>query len=69
MGFSPRLEMALEGCAGEFLGLKIDQASPKVGPAGPKGGPNSPKGGPTGGKVGESDRFENSFKAKGWPYI
>ena len=76
MGFSPCLEMGLEGCAGEFLGPKIDQAGPKVGPAGPKAGPTSPKGGPTdskgsptGGKVSESDRFENSFKAKGWPYI
>ena len=83
MYFSPRLEMGLEGCAGEFLGPKIDQAGPKVGPAGPKAGPTSPKGGPTGskggptgpkgspfgGKVSESDRFENSFKAKGWPYI
>ena len=83
MGFSPRLEMGLEGCAGEFLEPTIDQAGPKVGPAGPKAGPTSPKGGPTGpkggptgpkgsptgGKVSESDQFENSFKAKGWPYI
>ena len=81
--FSPRLEMGLEGCAGEFLGPKIDQAGPKVGPAGPKAGPTSPKGGPTGpkggpigpkgsqtgGKVSESDRFEKSFKFQGLPYI
>ena len=76
MCFSPRLEMGLEGCAGEFLGPKIDQAGPQVGPAGPKAGPTSPKGGPTGpkgsptgGKVSESDRFEKSFKAQGLPYI
>ena len=62
MCFSPRLEMGLEGCAGEFLGLKIDQT-------GPKGGPTGPKGSATGGKISESDRFESSFNAKGWPYI
>ena len=69
--------------APEFLRPKIDQGGPKVGPAGPKAGPTSPKGGPIGpkgspttpkgspigGKVGQSDQFENSFKAKGWPYI
>ena len=72
MFFSPRLEMGLEGCAGEFLGPQIDQGGPPVGPAGPKagptspkGGPTGPKGGPTGGKVSESDRFE----AQGLPYI
>ena len=83
MLFSPRLEMGLEGCAGEFLGPTIDQAGPKVGPAGPKAGQTSPKGGPTGpyggptglkgsptgGKVNESDRFEKSVKAQGLPYI
>ena len=83
MCFSPRLEMGLEGCPGEFPGPKTDQAGPQVGPAGPKAGPTSPKGGPIspkgspttpkgspiGGKVSQSDQFENSFKAKGWPYI
>ena len=69
MCFSPRLEMGFEGCAGEFLGPKTDQAGPQVGPAGPKGGPTGPKGSPTGGKVSESDRFEKSFKAQGLPYI
>ena len=83
MCFSPRLEMGLEGCAGEFPGPKTDQAGPQVGPAGPKagptspkasptgpkGGPTGPKGSPTGGKVSESDRFEKSFKAQGLPYI
>ena len=83
MCFSPRLEMGFEGCAGESLGPKTDQASPQVGPAGPKGGPTGPKGGPTGpkggptgpkgsptgGKVNKSDRFEKSFKARGLPYI
>ena len=76
MCFPSRLEMGIEGCAGEFLGPKSNQGNTKVGPAGtkasstsPKGGPTGPKGSPTGGKVSESDRFENNFKAKGWPYI
>ena len=75
--------MGFEGCAGEFLEPKIDQAGRQVGPAGPKAGPTIPKGGPTGlkggptgpkssptgGKVRESDRFEKGFKAQGLPYI
>ena len=73
MCFSSRLEMGLEGCPGEFPGPKTDQAGgpagPKAGPTSPKGGPIGPKGSSTGPKGNESDGFENSFKAKGWPYI
>ena len=36
MGFSPHLEMGLEGCAGEFLGPKSTKPVPKSGQLVPK---------------------------------